>query len=245
MVNVQDILGESIKGFLSVKIGIVIPVHNEARSIGLLVQKIKAKNLDVLVVDDGSGDHSGSISSKQGAFVIRNDTKMGKGKSLQKGFEYFLQKNYDGIIAMDGDGQHDVADLVYFLKKAEQVPISIVIGTRMENPKNMPGIRYWTNRLMSGLISLTCGQEIPDTQCGYRYLSCEILKQIHLTCSDFEIETEVIMKATQNGFPIYSVPIKTIYEDENSKINPFKDTIRFVIYFIKELCRFKTQRLNL
>ncbi|MCK5179213.1 MAG: hypothetical protein KAR32_06750, partial [Candidatus Omnitrophica bacterium] len=104
------------------------------------------------------------------------------------------------------------------------------------NSKGMPFIRYCTNRFMSWLISLACGQSIADTQCGYRYIHCEILKQLDLTSRDFEIETEILMKACQKGFKVLNVPIKTIYRNEESKINPFKDTIRFFTYFIKEIC---------
>ena len=88
---------------------------------------------------------------------------------------------------------------------------------------------------MSSLISFACRNSIADTQCGYRYINCDILKQIQFSSDDFEIETEILMKAAKKGYPIYSVPIKTIYRDEKSKIHPFKDTIRFVNYFIKEI----------
>lgn len=221
------------------KICIVIPVHNEARAIGSLVQKIKAHSLDVLVIDDGSTDDSGAIAQAQGALVLHHEQKQGKGRSLQTGFDYVLKNQYEGLIVMDGDGQHDVGDLDQFLNKAREDPESVIIGTRMHNPSPMPFIRYLTNRVMSWLISRVCHLRIPDTQCGYRYISSGILRQLSLTCSDFEIETEVLMKAVQKNFPIYSVPIKTIYQNEDSKINPFRDTLRFISFFIKEMGRIR------
>ncbi len=87
---------------------------------------------------------------------------------------------------------------------------------------------------MSILISAVCRQKIADTQCGYRYIAAPILKNISLVSSDFEIESEVLIQASRHGFKIYSVPIKTIYGCECSKINPIIDTFRFLVYIIRE-----------
>ncbi len=217
------------------KICVIIPVHNESKEIGRLVQRVKNKGFDVLVIDDGSTDFSGRIAKEQGAMVLTHDIKKGKGQSLRDGFEYVKEKPYTGVITMDGDGQHAVEDLDRFIARATQVPQSVIVGSRMDNAKGMPAIRFLTNKFMSSLISSLCHQHVPDTQCGFRYLGSEVLKHLQLNCNDFEIESEVLMKASRNHFKIYSVPIQTIYRDEKSKINPLKDTFRFFNYIIKEL----------
>jgi len=217
------------------KFCILIPAHNEANTIGALVRALKEKQYDVVVIDDGSQDGSGQIAEGQGAVVISNTKKSGKGASLQNGFDYALKKGYDGVLAMDGDGQHDPQDVENFFEHARKNQEQVITGNRMHNPKGMPMVRYLTNCFMSFLISLVCRQSIPDTQCGYRYISCNVLRQIPLTCRDFEIETEILMKAAKKGFHIESIPVKTIYRNEKSKINPFKDTIRFFSYFIREV----------
>ena len=196
---------------------------------------LSASGFPVLVIDDGSTDDTGTIAEVKGATVIHHDHKKGKGHSLREGFDYALLHHYDGVITMDGDGQHDVKDLDRFIQVATKHKSSIIVGNRMTNTEGMPCIRYCTNRFMSWLISLACRRTIADTQCGYRYISCEVLRNINLTCRDFEIETEILMKASKEGYAIYDVPIKTIYRNEVSKINPFKDTIRFLIYFVKEI----------
>ncbi len=218
----------------NMKTCVLIPVHNEVRTIGYLVQKIKKKNLDVVVVDDGSQDNSGQAAKENGAFVLKHQAKLGKGYSLREGFLYAIQNNYDGVITMDGDGQHDVDDLGQFVNQSQKNDGCIITGNRMNNSRGMPFVRFLTNRIMSGILSLMCRQNIPDSQCGYRYISTRVLKDIDLTCDDFEIESEVLIKASKKGFKIYSVPVKTIYEDEYSKIHPVHDTIRFITYLIKE-----------
>jgi len=214
---------------------VVIPVHNECRAIGRLVEGICSKNLDVIVIDDGSIDGSGRIAHEKGAHVIYHETKKGKGLSLQEGFAHALEKNYKGIIAMDGDGQHAIEDIDSFLTKAKEFPSSIINGNRMQNAERMPLIRRLTNGIMSWLISLVCKQHIPDTQCGFRYIPVNILKEIEINSNDFEIETEVLIEASRHGYPVASIPIKTIYQNEKSKINPYKDTIRFFAYLMREL----------
>ncbi len=227
MVNVQGVLDQ-------VRVCVVIPVHNEAKNIGPLVKALRHEGLDVVVVDDGSTDQSGLMARHNGAVVLTHDKKQGKGRSLLKGFGYALERDYDGVLTMDGDGQHDVHDIPQFMEQAKGGGPAIITGNRMHNPQGMPGVRLWTNRVMSVVISFLCRQKIPDTQCGFRLISCAILRQLQLTSCDFEIETEVLMKASKKGFKIVSIPVRTIYWGESSKINPFFDTIRFFAYLIKE-----------
>ncbi|MBI5149377.1 MAG: glycosyltransferase family 2 protein [Candidatus Omnitrophica bacterium] len=217
------------------RICVLIPVLNESRTIAEAVGAVRARGLDVVVVDDGSTDNSGPIARGAGAFVIRHDQRRGKGGSLRDGFRHILQKGYEAVITLDGDGQHDPVDIDQFTQLAGRISPGMIVGNRMATPRGMPPVRYLTNRFMSLLISWACRQNIPDTQCGYRYIHRDVLREVPLSCDDFEIETEMLMKAAKRGFQIHSVPILTIYRNEESKINPVKDTVRFIAYFSKEL----------
>lgn len=214
---------------------ILIPVYNEAKFIAPVVAALKKKDFLVIVIDDGSSDDSALIAQKNGAEVIRNPKNQGKGASLRTGFREAIQRGCDGVIIMDGDGQHDPNDVEHFLRRASENKDSIVNGNRMVNAHSMPLLRQWTNRFMSSLISSVCKQHIPDTQCGFRYIGKKVLQNIEFTCEDFEIETEILIKAAKKGYPIYSTSIKTIYGSEESKINPIKDTFRFIKYFLREI----------
>lgn len=217
------------------KICVLIPVHNEAQAIRGVVSSVRTKGLDVAVIDDGSTDDSGAIAREAGAFVIRHAQKSGKGASLRSGFTHALKEGYAAVVTLDGDGQHDAGDIDAFVALAQQHSPCMIVGNRMANPKGMPWVRFLTNRFMSFLISMACHQKIADTQCGYRYVDTAVLKDLPLRCDDFEIESEMLMKAAKKGCRIYSVPIRTIYQDEESKIHPVKDTIRFFVYFLKEI----------
>ena len=217
------------------KILITIPVYNESKAIGGLVKSIKAKGHDVLVIDDGSDDSSGLIAEGSGAAVVYRRARGGKGLSLKEGFAYALKNGYDGVITMDGDGQHAVEDIGKFIRLAQEHPDSVITSNRMNDARKMPLLRFVTNWSMSALISLLCRQRIPDTQCGFRYIGANVLKNIVLTCDSYEVETEVLIKTSKKGFPILSVDVETIYSDEASHINPFKDTLRFFKYIVREM----------
>jgi glycosyltransferase involved in cell wall biosynthesis len=214
---------------------ILIPCHNEAQAIGGLVEKIKVRSLDVVVVDDGSTDGTGAIAQSKGAHVLTIAQRGGKGNAMQKGFDYIVSKGYDALIVMDGDGQHAVDDIGLFIEHFKHSQASVINGNRMDNNKNMPFVRKVTNRLMSWMISRVCGQKVLDSQCGFRLISCGVLRAIKLTSTNFEIESEILIKSSRKGFKIDAVGVQTIYQDEHSKIHPVKDTIRFVKYLLREM----------
>ena len=217
------------------KICVLIPSYNEARAIGILVRALKDRGLTVYVVDDGSIDHTAAIAESNGAIVIKEKKNKGKGVALREGFKRVLKEDFEAVIILDGDGQHKVDDIDNFLKKMKETDAGVVIGNRMNDTSLMPYIRIQTNRFMSWLLSKVSGQHVPDSQCGFRLIKREVLQKIDLKSNKFEIESELIIKTASAGFKIESVPIKTVYEDEKSKINPIKDTIRFIAFIIRTL----------
>ncbi len=214
-------------------IAVLIPSYNEERAIGGIVRTLRGRDFPVYVVDDGSTDRTAEIASGEGAVVVRHKTNKGKGASLREGFAHILKRGYEAVIVMDGDDQHEVDDINAFIAVLQQTNSDIVIGNRMNDTGRMPHDRRATNRFMSGLISMIAGQDVPDTQCGFRLIKTPVIAAITLTSSNYEIESEMIIKAARRGFRIASVPIKTVYRDEKSKINPFIDTLRFISFLIR------------
>lgn len=209
------------------KICVIIPAYNEAKAIQDLIKSVKRYVPDVLVINDGSTDKTEELARQGGAEVLSFQYNVGKGKVLKDGFDYAVKNNYDAIIAMDADGQHSPGDILNIIEGAVPDGVGIVVGNRMANPENMPPLRFVTNLFMSLIISGICRQNIPDTQCGFRLIKCGLLKNIRLTSSNYEIESEILIKASRLGFKIASVPIKSVYEGQVSLINPFLDTWRF------------------
>jgi glycosyltransferase involved in cell wall biosynthesis len=221
------------------KIGIIIPAYNEKNNISKLVRDLKPKNCDILVIDDGSTDSTAAIAESEGVIIIRHEKRMGKGVSLRDGFNFALKNSYEAVITMDGDGQHSADDVSKFIDCAREIKADVVIGNRMGNPHRMPLLRIITNAAMSKLISGLCRQHIPDSQCGFRLISLEVLRNISLDSSNFEIESEILIEASKRGFRIASIPIRSIYHGGKSKINPFLDTLRFLKFIVKKLWTLK------
>ena len=213
---------------------VLIPAYNEEQTIGAVVSELKSKGLDVVVIDDGSEDNTEKAASESGAVIIRHIRNLGKGASLKEGFDFILRAtNFEAIIIMDGDGQHGPDDIDKFIERAEQYDDDIIVGNRMIATKNMPLVRLVTNKFMSFLLSTMCKQKIPDTQCGFRLIRRRVLKKIKLESNKYDLESEILIKASRKQLKIVSVPIETIYRDELSKIHPVKDALRFVGLIIK------------
>lgn len=210
------------------EIAVVIPAHNEEKHIGDVVSQAREKFEKVIVVNDGSTDRTEEIAREKGAIVISHKVCMGKGEALKTAFSYIVSENIPAFLTIDGDGQHLISDAENFIREyRKKKRAGIFIGKRKIVSTDMPFIRRLTNASMSILISLIAFQWIPDTQSGYRLIKKEVVEKVKLLTSHFETESELLIKASWNGFRIVSVPIETVYKTERSHIKPVQDTLRF------------------
>jgi glycosyltransferase involved in cell wall biosynthesis len=207
---------------------VLIPTYNQASHIRHLIKEVRKYVEDVVIVDDGSCDNTAELAKKENAVVIRHSHNKGKGASLHTGIDYLSDKDYKILITMDGDGQHLPEEIPLFINFYEKYDADLIVGNRMHNLANMPVIRRLTNKIMSNIISKICHQEIPDSQCGFRLIKKKLLDEINLTYSNYEIESELLIRASRLGYKIDQVPITTVYKQEKSYINPIIDTIRFI-----------------
>jgi len=209
---------------------VIVPCKNLENHVGNVVRAIDALGLglDVLVVNDGSTDETTSTARTAGAAVVEHAVNMGKGVALKTGFDYALEHDYEAVITMDGDEQHDAATIPAFLKALESGEWDVVVGSRMSEVKDMPGIRIWTNQTTSRVISLLARQGIPDSQSGYRIIRTTVLKGMELITKRYDTESEILIRAGRRGFRIGSIPIESIYTNGISHINPVVDTLRFL-----------------
>jgi glycosyltransferase involved in cell wall biosynthesis len=207
----------------------VIPAYQDEKHIGDIVRRTRAQLDHVLVVDDGSSDQTAQRAREAGAEVIVHNQNLGKGEAIKTGLRYWLDRKIEWVILLDSDGQHLPEEIDRFLMAAASATKStFFIGTRMTNLTGMPFIRRVVNREMSSRISRVCGQEIPDTQCGFRMLHRQLIPELLGGGGRFDYETEVLIIASRKGYRIESVPITTVYSDQVSKIRPLRDAIRFL-----------------
>ncbi len=216
------------------KIWVVIPAFNEAENIEKVVREVREKSFPVIVIDDGSSDGTSLKAVKAGAeIVLKNKRNMGKGASLRRAFNYIIKNKLDceAIIIMDADAQHLPQELGLFIEKLNKGS-HFIVGNRLFFPSGMPLVRFFTNKIMSYIISKKVKQNIPDTQCGFKAIKREVFESLNLTTSKYEIDSELVIKSAFLGYKIDSVPIKSIYRRQKSKINPFLDTLRFIRFIL-------------
>lgn len=207
---------------------VIIPAFNEGERIESLVREIGAFNEDILVVDDGSTDGTSESARSAGAHVLHHRENRGKGEALKTGFRYALSHKADAVITLDGDGQHDWREIAAFLQEARKEDAGIILGTRMRDVRGMPFVRLLTNLVTSWIVSRISRQRISDSQSGYRLIQCKVLRSLYLQTSNYDLESEILIKASRAGYRIKEIPIKTLYGKNTSKIHPWRDTVRFV-----------------
>ncbi len=206
----------------------MIPALDEEATIGALVEGLRAVGLDVLVVDDGSRDATAERAARAGAEVLRLPENRVKGAALRAGLARALREGYDAALALDADLQHDPREAPRFLAAHARTGADVLIGRR--RGAGMPLVRRATNALLSLALTLASGKRLRDTQCGYRLLARRALERLSgLTSEQFEIESEIVLRAAAAKLSIREVPISTIYRPgRTSRIRPLRDTWRFL-----------------
>ena len=152
------------------KVLIIIPAWNEAGVIGDTIAEVMAcqPDVDILVVDDGSGDGTGEVARAAGALVARLPFNLGVGGAMRTGYRYAMREGYDVVVQIDADGQHDpryLPDLIAGLAESD-----VVIGARFagEGDYAARGPRRWAMRLLARVLSMLAGTRLTDVTSGFR-----------------------------------------------------------------------------
>ncbi len=211
----------------------LIPCFNEEDTIADVVRGCSRFVDSALVVDDGSHDATAERAKAAGARVIEYRPNRGKGVALNLGYDYAVAHGYDGVLTLDGDMQHDPAEIPKFIEAAKPDDVHIVLGCRMMDVSTMPKLRQFTNRTSSRLVSWLAGQPMLDTQTGYRLIKRAVLENVRCITRNYDAESEILIRAGRKGFRTVEVPIATIYRGSKSSINPLWDTLRFARLIVR------------
>jgi glycosyltransferase involved in cell wall biosynthesis len=210
---------------------LVIPAFNEEPTIPQLVKAAKKHIQDIMVIDDGSTDATTLVAALAGAMVHRLKTNMGKGEALKTAFAYAIEQGYERVLTMDGDGQHDPNDIADFLPLLDQY--DLILGNRRFDSGRVPFLRRIANLTSSLIVSALCGRRIYDSQTGFRAYNTDLLRRVKLHASRYDLETEVIIKASRKEFRIGQTHIQTIYAGEVIRFRNIKDLLRFLSVICK------------
>jgi len=210
----------------------LIPAYNEADVIATVVRGVKEHVGTVLVIDDGSDDGTAEIARAAGAECLRRQHRQGKGCALRDGLAHLRSSHFTHALLIDGDGQHKPEDVPSLIKAANDTGADLVIGSRYFDRARMPRERYLSNTIGSKLTSWLVGRNIRDSQCGFRLIRLNCLRNIRLRSKKYEIEMEILIKMSLAGCRVEHAPISMIYPtgSARSKMKPVRDTIRICLW---------------
>lgn len=217
---------------------VVIPVHNEASTIGAIVAAARAYG-PVIVVDDASDDGSGQHAAASGATVLTQPRQHGKGAALLCGFGEALRRGADTIVTLDGDGQHNPQDIPCLVAASQYWPGSVIIGGRLDGEAEIPRHRLQAILVGSFWINWMGRCNIRDTQSGFRVYPADVLQALPLKYGGFLLESEILIKASQAGYNIHEVPIRAVYQPrQRSQYRPIRDGSVITMYLLSRGLRF-------
>ncbi|MFH2029606.1 MAG: glycosyltransferase family 2 protein [Bacteroidota bacterium] len=210
----------------------VIPIYNESQFIAEVINRsLKYVDKIILVNDGSTDDFKEKLSPNFSVELINHEKRLGKGAALKSGLEKALDNNFDYIITLDGDLQHEPERIPAFLNALKSY--DCVIGNRMKNISEMPKHRRISNFATSFLLSKKLGIKILDSQSGFRAFKKNVISEILPDSLGFEAESEMLIKTAKLGFSIGFVDVPTIYGNEKSKMKSIKAIIGFIKVFLK------------
>jgi dolichol-phosphate mannosyltransferase len=217
---------------------IVVPAYNEQGKIGRVVTKIPKHLYDSLVVvDDCSTDSTADEAEGAGAILISHPVNRGVGAGIRTGIDYAIKHNYDIVVVMSGDDQHDPDDLPGLLAPLYAGKYDFVQGSRRLTGLQAPNIRAF-RRVMTwcytALFRVLTGFPCTDATNGGRAFRTRIFrnKQINLWqdwLNTYELEPYLLYKAIRCGVRVTEAPMKVIYHAQGTtKMRPFRDWWRIL-----------------
>ena len=219
----------------------IIPCFNEEATIGSIVLRAKQYVDQVLVVDDGSYDATVQIAKDAGATVISHNTNIGKSNAIKTGFRYALKNKFDFIVTIDGDGQHNPAEIPFVLKNVTNNGHDISIGFRSGTRTEMPPWRRVGKRVLDYATSFGNGGFVTDSQSGFRAFNRKAVEAItpRLNGGAFTIESEQLIKAHEAGLQVGNTNITCRYKDlgKTSTKDPAShgySVLRYVMWLVAE-----------
>ncbi len=224
------------------KIIVVIPAYNEAATIRPLAEAVLNQGLDLIVVDDRSQDGTSDQLAELPLTLIRHQKNCGKAASLRTGIDAALESGADGIVTLDGDGQHRPEDIPELITLFSDNPNSLVIAARLLNREQAPNARRRANDFADFWISWAAGQRIRDSQSGFRLYPARAVNQVlidHSLKHGFVFESEFLIEAARQGFGFQTVPISSHYprQARASHFRPVVDITRIVLMVAGRLIR--------
>ena len=213
------------------RLSIILPAKNEAPALAELLPRLRKAqpSAEIIVVDDGSTDDTPSICSEHGVICLSSPYSMGNGAAIKRGAR---AATGDILVFMDGDGQHDPADVARLLEKLAQ-GYDLVVGAR--DWESQAGVgRGVANTIYNWLASRMTEHQVADLTSGFRAARADKFREfIYLLPNGFSYPTTSTMAFFRSAYPVAYIPIKAAQRIGKSHIRPLRDGMRFLLIIFK------------
>ena len=213
------------------RLSIILPARNEAAALATLLPTLRAAQpeAEIIVVDDGSTDDTREICASHGVDCLSSPYSMGNGAAIKRGAR---AASGDVFVFMDGDGQHDPADVARLLEKLEQ-GYDMVVGARDWGSQAGVG-RGVANGLYNWIATRMTGHQVADLTSGFRAVRADKFREfLHLLPNGFSYPTTSTMAFFRSAYAVAYLPIKAAPRVGKSHIRPLRDGLRFLLIIFK------------
>lgn len=198
---------------------VAIPVYNEQKHVANVIDKVASHAQCILAIDDGSTDYTPMLLAMQPVDVIRNRTNRGYGTALRMAFRWAQMYQYDWVITMDCDEQHEPESLPDFYEAIRADDADIINGSRYLDPDKRDGLppveRRKINKTVTDWVNRGLGYNITDAFCGFRAYRVSALDKLQLNEDGYAIPLQQWVQFAVHKLRVKEVPIKLIYNDPN------------------------------
>jgi glycosyltransferase involved in cell wall biosynthesis len=236
----------------NLRIAIFVVAYNAVTTLRKTLDRIPKEAWDaveeVYVFDDASQDDTELLGQGYKAArgldklkIHRNPSNLGYGGNQKKGYAYALEKGYDYVILLHGDGQYAPEMIPQFIEQARRLRPAAIFGSRMmehgaARKGGMPLYKFLGNKILTTLENLLLGTRLSEFHSGYRMYSADALRRLHFNAytDDFHFDTQIIVELVHHCFEIVEIPIPTYYGDEICYVDGMKyakDVVASVIRY--------------
>jgi glycosyltransferase involved in cell wall biosynthesis len=223
-------------------VAVLTAALNEAVALRKIVKDIPP-DCDLYVVDDGSVDETELVARSAGAKVIRHCVNLGQGYAFISGIKAIITNKineYDYIVFLDADGQHDPSEIPKFIETANRKKLDVVVGSRIlgSNYEEAPFTRKAFLPVYSNIISKLTGYKMTDSMCGFRAFNVSALKKVIYVFDQMlepqYLASEMFIRFAKEGLTVGEIPI---HMRSRTKGRSYKGTIRYGLGVLRAIIR--------
>lgn len=230
-----------------------LPVYNEERHLKDVLAEVKKYSQDILVVDDGSSDRTPELmAAERRVFMVRHEHNQGYGAALRTAFQYALDGQYDVLVTIDCDGQHEprlIPELAAAIFQHEECPADIISGSRyltqFPGDSLPPADRRRINMQITELLKERFGLQLTDSFCGFKAYRVDSLARFRITELGYAMPLQLWVQAAALEMKIVEFPVPLIYLEEERSFGGALDQAERRLAYYREVIDREVASLHL